>query len=120
MTRTSAAASSQRAWRRAMVALQAALVVAQSGCGSGNTGSLDLFSPARQQARPNETEDARVGAGGQPPDARVVPPGPGCPDGGCFPDECRGDVDCHSGSASRCEVVSSRCVECLTVSECAG
>jgi hypothetical protein len=114
MTRATDAASSHRL--RVSFAMLAALVFAFVGCGSGNTGSLDLFSPPRQKAGPNGVEDARTsGAGGQP----VMPPGPGCPDGGCASDECRSDGDCHSGSASRCDTASSRCVECLGDPDCA-
>lgn len=115
------------------------LVIALVGCGAENTGSLELFAPAKQSvgsnaqagdaqapapnpverdARPigsNEAEDARPpGAGGQ----ANVPPAPGCPDGGCVPATCRGDVDCNSGSASRCEVGSGRCVECMSTPDC--
>jgi hypothetical protein len=105
----------------AIAAMHAALVASQNGCGSSNTGSLDLFSPTRQPAGSNGPDDGQArGAGGQAPDAHVVPPVPGCSDSGCPADECRIDGDCHSGSASRCDIGSSRCVECLGAPDCAG
>src|SRR6185436_8449271 len=118
----------------AAILCHAALFASMAACGSGNTGSLDLFAPSAgaSPAVPStptspttsSTADARppapsAQADARPPPTTTAPPPPGCPDGGCvIPPNCSIDDDCHSGSASRCEAASRTCVECLSVTDC--
>lgn len=115
----------------------AALGGAATACGTGDTGSLDLFAPngltatgpsatsGRDAQSPHAGADGGAsGLGGQAGDARPAPtvtasPTALCPDGGCgAPTGCRIDGECQSGSASLCDPTSGVCVECMAPGDC--